>query len=167
MTTRPPIPHRNTPSRADETQPKRAKGAVHMDRLLARGRILGLPANVAAMSESAMDGACMEWANQFGWELTYHVVDSRVDKFQRGIHRVNSGFPDRVWAHLRWHRCVVVELKDLLRPVEDHQAKWLSCMAAAGWEVGVWRPSDLDEAFAVFRNDLRLRAPEAKSAWRG
>ncbi len=138
-----------------------------LEKMLARGRVLGLPANVAAMSESAMDAACMEWANQFGWELTYHVVDSRIDRMQRGIHRVNSGWPDRVWAHLRWHRVLFVELKDLIHPLAPHQANWLTVLTASGAEVGVWRPSDLDEAFAVFSNQLRLRAPEAKSAWRG
>jgi hypothetical protein len=144
-----------------------AKGNLtQLERLLREGRRLGVPPNVAAMSEADLDRAALELANAWGWALSYHVTDSRVDRFARRAHRVDSGFPDRVWGHLRWGRVVVVELKDLLRPVLPHQANWLSVFAAAGLEVGVWRPADLEEMHAVFSNQARLRPP-LRSAWRG
>lgn len=144
-----------------------AKGNLtQLERLLREGRRLGVPANVAAMSESDLDRALMEYANAWGWEKSYHVVDSRIDKRASRAHRVDSGFPDRVWGHLRWGRVVVLELKDLLRPVLPHQAEWLTLMAAAGIEVGVARPADLEELFLVFSNQARLRPP-LRCAWRG
>lgn len=144
-----------------------AKGnATYLEKLLREGRRIGLSANIAAMSEDDLEKACVEWGRLWGWELTYHVKDSRVDALARSGRGVNSGWIDRVWVHLRWHRAIFVELKDLLRPVTPGQSMWLSGLANAGLEAGVWRPSDLDEAHAVFSNKLRLRPP-AKSAWRG
>lgn len=139
--------------------------ATYMDRLLRAGEKAGVSPNVAAMSEDAVDKAILEWANQFQWELTYHVKDSRVDKLHRGA-GVVSGFPDRFYANRRTNRLIVLELKDMLRPVQPLQAIWLSAFSSAGIETAVVRPSDLDEMFAALKGDLILRPP-AKCAWRG
>lgn len=144
-----------------------AKGnATYLERLIREGAKHGLSPNVAAMSEAELEKAVVEWGNLWGWDLTYHVKDSRVDALRQRGRGVHSGFPDRIWAHLRWGRVIVVELKDMLRPVEPHQANWLSGFARAGWEVGVCRPKDLDEMHDVFSGKSRLRPP-LTMAWRG
>lgn len=139
---------------------------TYLDKLLREGRRHNVPPNVAAMSEAELEKALVEWGNLWGWDLTYHVKDSRVDALQRRGRGVHSGWPDRVWCHLRWGRVLFIELKDMLRPVEPQQARWLSGLSRGGLEVGVCRPKDLDEAHDVFSGKKLLRPPLVM-AWRG
>jgi VRR-NUC domain-containing protein len=77
-----------------------------------------------------------------GWRL-FHVYDSRK--------AVGAGFPDCVLVHDRQRRVIFAELK---RPGADptpKQVAWLAALRAAGCEVAVWRPADLDDIRAVLR----------------
>ncbi len=72
-------------------------------------------------------------APMLGWNLTYHTLRSKGSQ---------SGFPDRVLVR---ERVIFAELKREKGVVTDAQRDWLDGLAAAGAEVYLWRPSDLDE----------------------
>lgn len=72
-------------------------------------------------------------APNLGWTLTYHTLKSKGSR---------SGFPDRVLIR---ERVIFAELKrEKTKPTEE-QVRFLDGLAAAGAEVYLWRPSDLDE----------------------
>ena len=76
-------------------------------------------------------------ARYYGWRVHHHLVS-------RGS---AAGWPDLViCAH---GRALFIELKtdaDRLRP---EQRTWLGLLAAAGCEVAVWRPADLERVTAA------------------
>jgi hypothetical protein len=84
-------------------------------------------------------------AVMLGW-TSYHVLHSKGSR---------GGYPDRTLVR---DRIIFVELKRELtgRASEDRnrqptadQVAWLDKLAAAGGEVYLWRPSDLDEISKV------------------
>ncbi len=71
-------------------------------------------------------------ANMLGW-TTYHTLRSRGSR---------AGYPDRTCVR---ERILFAELKrEKTKPTPD-QVAWLDRLAAAGGEVYLWRPSDLEE----------------------
>lgn len=91
-------------------------------------------AQVAAqMKEGALQSQVLALAFDLGW-LAYHTYDSR---------RSQPGFPDLVLVHARAGRVVWRELKQQKEKPTAKQQEWLDALAAAGQNVGVWRPSDL------------------------
>jgi hypothetical protein len=99
-------------------------------------------------------------AAMLGWRLCYHTLRSKGSQ---------SGFPDRVLVR---ERIIFVELKreltgkkseDEKRQPTEHQREWLDGLAAAGAEVYLWRPSDLDEIAKIL--SWRTQPPDAGSAW--
>ncbi len=71
-------------------------------------------------------------ANMLGW-TTYHVLRSKGSR---------AGYPDRTCVR---ERILFAELKrEKTKPTPD-QVAWLDRLAAAGGEVYLWRPSDLEE----------------------
>lgn len=75
-------------------------------------------------------------AVMLGW-TSYHTLRSKGSK---------SGYPDRTLVR---DRVVFVELKREKTGPTDDQVEWLDRLAAAGGEVYLWRPSDLDEISRV------------------
>lgn len=82
-------------------------------------------------------------ARERGW-LAHHVRPARR---QSGRYSTpvqgDTGFPDLVL--LRPGQALVRELKMPKGSFEPKQREWLAEMAAAGWDAGVWRPSDWRE----------------------
>lgn len=76
--------------------------------------------------------------------LWHHV--RRSDRAQQ---QGDNGWPDIV--AVRGSRIVVAELKAAKGRVEIAQQAWLDAWAAAGAEVYVWRPADLDALRKVLR----------------
>lgn len=75
-------------------------------------------------------------ATQLGW-TSYHVLRSKGSR---------AGYPDRTLVR---ERIVFVELKrEKTSPTPD-QVDWLDKLAAAGGEVYLWRPSDLEEVARI------------------
>lgn len=72
-------------------------------------------------------------ASTLGWRLRYHTLRSKGS---------TSGFPDRVLVR---ERVIFAELKTETGKPTDSQQQWLTGLAAAGAEVYLWRPSDLEE----------------------
>lgn len=83
-------------------------------------------------------------------ELTLrHWLWHHVRRSDRAQQQGDNGWPDIV--ALRGSRIVVVELKAAKGRVERAQQAWLDAWAAAGAEVYVWRPADLDAIRDVLR----------------
>ncbi len=81
-------------------------------------------------------------ANMLGWS-TYHVLRSKGSR---------AGYPDRTCVR---DRILFAELKrEKTKPTPD-QIEWLDRLAAAGGEVYLWRPSDLDEVGAILSTRWR------------
>lgn len=71
-------------------------------------------------------------ATMLGW-TSYHTLRSKGSR---------SGYPDRTLVR---DRIVFAELKREKTQPTPEQRDWLDKLAAAGAEVYLWRPSDLDE----------------------
>lgn len=103
-----------------------------------------------AISETAWQHAVEGIAAAGRWRY-YHAPDNRpitaAGSGRRYVQAVRRGFPDLV--AVRRGRMVVVELKTETGTVTDDQHAWLTDLAAAGVEVGVWRPRDRDLVEAV------------------
>jgi hypothetical protein len=102
-----------------------------------------------AIDEKSFQAAVVEMAQRLGW-LVYHTYDSR---------RSEAGFPDLTMV--RGGRLVFAELKGAKDVLSAEQFVWLTKLqacrttfvgaGAAGPEVYVWRPSDMDAIEAVLR----------------
>lgn len=75
----------------------------------------------------------------FRWKF-YHTRDSRGSE---------ADFPDLI--ALRPPRKLVAELKKIGKEPTDGQCLWLEYFKACGFEVFVWKPSDIDEVLRVLR----------------
>jgi hypothetical protein len=86
------------------------------------------------------------------WIRWAHIPDSR---YRAGT----PGFPDLVMAG---HRIAFRELKSGYGTVSPAQRQWLSLLAAAGADAGVWTPEDLDSGrIRAELEAIRLRSPPA------
>ena len=79
-------------------------------------------------------------ADQLGYRRAYHTFDSR---------RSDTGFPDLVLVSPKRQRIIFLELKRETGKVSDRQAEWVRDLHAAGAEVYVARPRDLQALAAV------------------
>lgn len=86
-----------------------------------------------AMSEAQLLAAVRRLAQLRGF-MAYHTHDSR---------RSEPGFPDLVLVSARQRRLVFAELKTATGKTSPAQDEWLAALAAAGAEVFLWRPADL------------------------
>lgn len=98
-------------------------------------------------------------AKQLGWKLGYHTHDSR---------RSDTGFPDLVLVSAQRRRVLYLELKREKKHPTPTQREWLRDLHAAGAEVYLARPRNLQalaavlsghpdtEAFHVARGQLLL-----------
>lgn len=87
------------------------------------------------VSEAAFLDQVRDLAQLRGW-ATYHTHNS--------LHS-EPGFPDLVLVSARQHRTIFAELKKQNGVVSGSQRIWLNALAAAGNEVALWRPSDMEE----------------------
>lgn len=80
--------------------------------------------------ERDFQAAVVELARRLGCAV-YHTHDSR---------RSQPGWPDLVIVGHK--RFIIRELKTQTGRLSDAQNEWISRLARAGVDVGVWRPSD-------------------------
>jgi len=90
-----------------------------------------LAAQAQAMSEDELLATVRDMAETLGWH-TYHTHDSR---------RSETGWPDLVMVRDR--RLLIRELKSMRGRVTPAQDTWLTELALAGVDAGVWRPDQL------------------------
>ena len=93
------------------------------------------------ISEKQFTQQIKELCKMFGW-LYYHTHRSQFSP---------AGFPDVVAVLAVDKRVVYVELKSEKGKLSHDQRLWLWHLAAAGQEVYVWRPDDLQQAAKVLR----------------
>lgn len=86
------------------------------------------------MTEAEFLAAVRQLARYCGWRRIYHTHDSR---------RSEPGFPDLVLLHPGQKRIVFAELKTATGKTSAAQEEWIADLAAAGAEVYLWRPADL------------------------
>ena len=88
------------------------------------------------MTEAQLLAAVRRLAHYRGF-MTYHTRDSRGSE---------AGFPDLVMVSATQRRVLFVELKTATGKTSAAQDAWLAALAAAGAEVYLWRPADLQHA---------------------
>jgi VRR-NUC domain-containing protein len=88
---------------------------------------------VADLTEKEWQQQIVQLARTLGYRI-YHTYDSR---------RSQPGFPDLVLVR---DRVIYVELKRESGKLTDSQISWVESLKAAGAEIYVWRPSDLQAA---------------------
>lgn len=86
------------------------------------------------MGEDAFQGHVIRMATSLGWEH-FHVYNSR---------RSRAGYPDLHLWHPRMKLAMMRELKTMKGKVSADQREVMASMQAAGIDVGVWRPADID-----------------------
>jgi len=94
-------------------------------------------ASGSTLTERQWQAVVVEVARTYGWQVHHHLVS-------RGS---SAGWPDLVIA--RTGRALFVELKTQTGRLRPEQRTWLALLAAAGCEVAVWRPADLDQVTAA------------------
>ncbi len=94
-------------------------------------------------------------APMLGWRLCYHTLRSKGSQ---------SGFPDRVLVR---ERVIFAELKREKGVPTPAQIDWLNGLAAAGAEVYLWRPSDLDEIAKILAARERPTPRRFRCEWQG
>lgn len=97
-------------------------------------------------SERDLAAHVAELARLGGWRR-YHTHDSR---------RSPHGFPDELLVHPRRRLVLFRELKTAAGRVRPEQLEWLQALDAAGADVAVWRPGDLD---AIEQQLVRTATP--------
>jgi VRR-NUC domain len=107
------------------------------------------------VSEADLQRAILDCAKLTGW-LCYHTYDSR---------RSAPGFPDLVLCNILSQQAngvvtqelIFAELKSERGRVSSEQRVWITALRAAGQEVYIWRPRDLESAIS------RLSRPREES----
>jgi hypothetical protein len=97
------------------------------------------------MTEAQLLGKIRYLARLYGWRRVYHTHDSR---------RSDPGFPDLVLVHPGQRRIVFAELKTATGRTTPVQDAWLADLAAAGAEVHLWRPADLQRTIPTVLRGL-------------
>lgn len=95
-------------------------------------RRLGTALPLADLTEAEWAAQIVGLAKTLGWRR-YHTYRSD---------RSTPGWPDEAFVR---ERLILAELKRETTKPTDAQTDWLTALAAAGAEVYLWRPSDLDE----------------------
>lgn len=95
------------------------------------------------VSEADFQATIIEIAHHFRWE-PHHQFDSR---------RSQPGWPDLVL--LKPPQAIFAELKTETGKVSAAQARAIEQLADCGFEVAVWRPSQLDEIIARLQENRR------------
>jgi len=111
------------------------------------------PALVGVLSEDAFEVQVMRLARLWGWcgfHIRYSVAATRgIHLLKRDGHMDGWGFPD--WIFLKAGRPPKFrELKSDVGRMSIHQNFWQKLLAAAGADVGVWRPAMLQQIAEEF-----------------
>lgn len=112
------------------------------------------------MTEAEFQAVVVELAHVLGWHHLH--VRRTIGKGRRWTTATNVvGWPDLFLWHERQHRTLAAELKSDTGKTTPEQEAVLASLNAAGIEVHVWRPADLDD---IARTLTRTDAPSGRSA---
>lgn len=99
-------------------------------------RISTIPVTEAALREWIRD-----LCKLFGWKMYFTWKSLHSPK----------GFPDLVLANPEQKRVIFAELKNEKRELTPEQRVWLDNLDAAGAEVYLWRPGDIERIADILR----------------
>jgi hypothetical protein len=87
---------------------------------------------------------------QFGLQVE-SAAKLRGFEYYHTFHSEHSspGFPDYFMINRETYRVIVAELKTEKGKLTERQKHWLDLFVRAGFEVYLWRPSDIDEVLTV------------------
>lgn len=114
-------------------------------------RRMGIALPLEDLTEQEWASQVAELAKTLGWRR-YHTYRSD---------RSAAGWPDEALVR---ERLILVELKREKTRPSDAQTDWLTVLAAAGVEVYLWRPSDLDEIANVLSTRWRFEGDRLRNA---
>ena len=96
------------------------------------------------MKESYFQSQVIMLAKLHGWL----VMHTRAVEIRPGVWKTpltgHPGFPDLVLVH-KYKGVIFAELKSDIGRVSPAQKAWHETLEAAGQEIYVWRPKDLDQ----------------------
>jgi len=96
------------------------------------------------MKESTFQNSVIMLAKLHGWL----VMHTRAVEIRPGVWKTplqgHAGFPDLVLAHAT-RGVLFAELKSDTGRLSKLQSTWLETLTAAGCEVHVWRPKDIND----------------------
>jgi hypothetical protein len=95
------------------------------------------------MTEAEFQSQILQIAKLYGWKI--HHDRPAMSKDGRWATHVegDAGFPDLVLVHQRFGT-IYAELKSEKGKLSPAQIEWIDTLNAAGAEVHVWRPHNLD-----------------------
>lgn len=104
----------------------------------------------AAMTEAEWQEQLLDLAHMLRWQHLH--VRRTIGKGRKWTTSTNVvGWPDLTLWNEQQQRVMFVELKSEAGKVSPEQEAVLASLAAAGLEVHIWRPSDLDAAHEALR----------------
>ena len=96
------------------------------------------------MKESHFQNSVIMLAKLHGWL----VMHTRAVEIRPGVWKTpltgHPGYPDLTLAH-QYRGVIFAELKSDIGRISTTQKAWHETLTAAGAEVHVWRPKDLDD----------------------
>ena len=95
-------------------------------------------------TEGALLQQVTELARVYGWRFC-HFRPGLTGRGWRTALTGDAGFPDLVLVSADRGRCIFAELKSDTGKATQEQQAWLLELTAAGLEVYLWRPDDLDK----------------------
>jgi hypothetical protein len=116
------------------------------------GRLTDQQRRDRLLSEEEFRSQVNDLAEMLGWSWMT-VGPLRTSYGWRTATRgpLGKGWIDTTYVHPRQHRLLLVEFKKQLGKVEPEQAHVHTVLRAAGLDVRVWRPSDIDEITEALR----------------
>jgi hypothetical protein len=102
------------------------------------------------VTEDEWQQQLIELAHILGWKHMH--VRRSIGKGRKWVTATNViGWPDLVMWSERQKRLIFAELKSESGKTSPEQDDVIASLRAAGQEVYVWRPSDLDEALRILK----------------
>lgn len=102
------------------------------------------------ISEIAFASQVESLLNLFGW-LWCHFRPARSNKGWRTPLAGHKGLPD--YVAVRDGVLLFAELKDRYGKPSREQQEWIDALKAAGQQVYLWRPGDIDEVTEILRGN--------------
>lgn len=104
----------------------------------------------AQLSERDFTTQVIQLARVFGWRTAhFRPAMTKRGRWVTPVQGDGAGFPDLLL--LRHNRRIMAELKAAKGKTTPEQEAWLESARAAGFEVHIWRPADIDEIERVLR----------------
>jgi hypothetical protein len=101
-----------------------------------------------AATETAFQTQVLELAEILGWRRAHFRPALTKHGWRTPVQGDGKGFPDLVLVR---DRIIFAELKSRTGRLTDDQTAWCEALTAAGAEVYVWRPDDLQHIADILR----------------